>query len=186
VRRDLVVKSNVSPTEVLRRHRVIAVVGASRDEGKDAHTVPRYLKEQGYRIVPVNPAAQEILGEKAYPSLVALPAEVASRVEVVEVFRPSEELAEVARQAVEMKRSSGRPFVFWAQLGLESEEAKRVLEAGGIQYVMDECMRTVHRLSFGKGVRAGSSASRRGGTSPPRRGSGRSRRSSKRPRSRAS
>ena len=140
------VTSTVSPADVLRRYRVIAVVGASRDERKDAHTVPRYLKEHGYQIVPVNPAAAEILGAKSYPSLIEVPPDVAAKVEVVEVFRPSEELPGVARQVVEMRRRSGRPYVFWAQQGLESDEAKRILEENRIQYVMDACMRTVHRF----------------------------------------
>ena len=86
------------------RHRVIAVVGASKNPAKEAHTVPLYLKEEGYRLIPINPSADEILGEKAYPSLSGLPGSLAKQVEVVEVFRPSEELPEVARQVVEMRK----------------------------------------------------------------------------------
>ncbi len=140
------VTGNASPAEVLKKYRTIAVVGASRNPEKEAYTVPLYLKEQGYRIIPVNPTATDILGERAYPSLLDLPEEVGRTVEVVEVFRPSEELPQVALQAAEMKRRCGRPFVFWAQQGLESEEAKGILERNGIQYVMDACMRTVHRI----------------------------------------
>ena len=140
------VTSTISPADVLRRYRVIAVVGASRDGSKDAHTVPRYMKEHGYQVVPVNPSAEEVLGERAYPSLLDLPPDIASKVEVVEVFRPSEELAEVAEQTVEMRRRSGTPYVFWAQQGLESDEAKAILEGEKIPYVMDACMRTVHRF----------------------------------------
>jgi len=140
-------KSTVSPVEALRRYKVIAVVGASRDEKKDAHTVPRYMKDRGYEIVPVNPTAQEILGERAYPNLLEIPKDLASRLEIVEVFRPSEELPNVSRQVVELKRRYGRPYVFWAQLGLQSDEAARILDAAGVQYVMDACMRTVHRIS---------------------------------------
>ena len=91
-----------SPVEVLKRSKTIAVVGASRNPEKEAFTVPRYLKEHGYQIVPVNPTATEILGERAYPSLLDLPEEVAEPVDVVEVFRPSGELPEVALQAAEM------------------------------------------------------------------------------------
>jgi uncharacterized protein len=140
------VSGTVSPAEVLKKYRTIAVVGASKNQEKEAHTVPAYLKEQGYRIVPVNPAAAEILGETAYRSLADIPDEVGRTVEVVEVFRPSEELPQVALQAAEMKRRCGRPFVFWAQQGLESEEAKGILERSGIDYVMDACMRTVHQI----------------------------------------
>jgi predicted CoA-binding protein len=140
------VVSTVDPEDVLKRYRVIAVVGASRSPEKDANTVPTYLIEHGYTIVPINPASEEILGRKSYPSLLSLPDEVASSLEVVEVFRPSEELPEIARQASEMKKKYGRPFIFWAQLGLYNEEAKKILEEAKIDYVMDACMRIVHKL----------------------------------------
>jgi len=130
----------------LEKWRTIAVVGASKNPEKEAYSVPRYLKEHGYRIIPVNPTAAEIMGERAYPSLLELPDEVGRTVEVVEVFRPSDELPQVALQAAEMKRRYGRPFVFWAQQGLESDEAKRILDKSGIQYVMDACMKTVHQI----------------------------------------
>src|SRR5271156_684420 len=139
------VTGTASPLEVLKSSKTIAVVGASKNQEKEAYTVPRYLKEQGYRIIPVNPTATEILDEKAYPSLLELPEQVARTVDVVEVFRPSGELPQVALQAAEMKRRYGRPPFFWAQQGLESDEAKRILEEYGIQYVMDACMRTVHQ-----------------------------------------
>ena len=140
------VTGTASPVEVLNRSKTIAVVGASKNPEKEAYSVPRYLKDQGYRIVPVNPTAGEIMGEKAYPSLLEVPEGVARTVDAVEVFRPSDELPQVALQAAEMKRRCGRPLFFWAQQGLESEEAKRILEKNGIQYVMDACMRTVHQI----------------------------------------
>jgi uncharacterized protein len=144
------VSGNIPPVDVLERFRTIAVVGASKNPEKEAYTVPRYLKEHGYRIIPVNPTATEIMGERAYRSLTEIPDEVGRTVEVVEVFRPSDELPQVALQAAEMKKRVGRPFVFWAQQGLESEEAKGILERNGIQYVMDACMRTVHQIHVRK------------------------------------
>ncbi|MDG7006132.1 MAG: CoA-binding protein [Nitrososphaerota archaeon] len=139
-------KTDASPVELLARAKTIAVVGASRNPEKEANSVPRYLKERGYRIVPVNPSADEILGEKSYPSLLDLPKELGRAVDVVEVFRPSESLPEVARQVVEMKGRYGKVPVFWAQQGLDSEEARRILEAAGVKYVMDACMRTIHQI----------------------------------------
>jgi len=139
-------KFTVEPAEVIRRYRVIAVVGASKNPEKEAFTVPAYLLQQGYTIIPVNPTADSVNGLKAYPSLADLPDELARKVEVVDVFRPSEELPEVARQVAEMKKKTGRPFVFWGQLGLENEEAKRILAEAKVEYVMDKCMRVVHRF----------------------------------------
>jgi predicted CoA-binding protein len=139
-------KWTVRPSEVLRRYRVIAVVGASKSPEKEAYTVPLYLKEHGYVIIPVNPTADSIHGEKSYPSLADIPNELAKTIEVVEVFRPSEELPSVAAQVAEMKGRTGRPFVFWAQLGLENEEAKKILSTNGVDYVMSACMRTQHQM----------------------------------------
>lgn len=136
--------ATTSPEEVIRTRRVIAVVGASKNPEKEAHTVPLYLKEHGYRIVPVNPTADQILGERSFASLASMPEEVASKVEVIEVFRPNEELPGVAQQVVELSARYGRPYVFWSQTGLENDEAKTILTAGGIPYVMDACMRVVH------------------------------------------
>ena len=119
--------STVSPKEVIQKYRVVAVVGASKNPEKEAFTVPAYLKEHGFMVIPVNPTAAEVDGAMAYPSLAALPEDLAKRVEVVEVFRPSAELPQVAEQVAEMKEKTGRPFVFWAQTGLENQEAKAIL-----------------------------------------------------------
>ncbi len=138
--------STISPQEALRRYKVIAVVGASKNPEKEAYKVPLYMKEHGYQIIPINPTADQILDTKAYPSLLDLPAELGSKIELVNIFRPSEELPEVAQQVIEMRKKFGRPFVFWAQLGLENEEAKRMLSKNGIPYVMNACARVVHKL----------------------------------------
>src|SRR6266702_4101288 len=140
--------STISPQEALRKYKVIAVVGASKNPEKDAYKVPLYMKQHGYQIIPINPTADRILDEEAYPSLQDLPSELANRVELVDVFRPSEELPEVARQVIEMRKKFGRPFVFWAQLGLENEEAKRILSKKGIPYVMNAFLRVIHRMSI--------------------------------------
>ena len=140
------VTSTIPPKDVVNKYRFVAVVGASKSPDKEAFTVPQYLQRHGFKIIPVNPTADAIHGEKAFPALSAIPAEVAKKVEIVEVFRPSEELPQVAAQVVEMKKKMGRPYVFWAQQGIENEEAKGILSAAGVDYVMDACMRTVHQL----------------------------------------
>ena len=134
----------IEPTEVMRKYKVIAVVGASKNPEKEAFTVPDYLLKRGYTIIPVNPTTDSVNGLKAYPSLSDIPEDLARRVEVVDVFRPSEEFPEVAKQVVAMRRKTGRPFVFWGQLGLENDEAKRILTGANVDYVMDRCMRVEH------------------------------------------
>jgi len=139
-------KFTVSPAEVMRKYRVIAVVGASKNPDKEAFTVPAYLQQHGYTIIPVNPTTDTVNGLKSYPSLADIPAELAKKVDVVEVFRPSEELPEVARQVAKMKERTGRPLVFWGQLGLENDDAKRILVGANVEYVMDKCMRVEHQM----------------------------------------
>ena len=139
------VSFTIQPDEVLRKHKTVAVFGASKNPEKDANSVPAYLMDHGYSIIPINPTADAINGLKAYPSLADIPAQVAATVEVVQVFRPSEELPEVARQVVAFKQKTSRPVVFWAQEGLEDDDAKQILNAAGIDYIMGICMRTQHR-----------------------------------------
>ena len=145
-------KFTVEPREVVTRFRVVAVVGASKNPEKDANTVPAYLQERGFTVIPVNPTADSVNGLKAYPSLAEIPDQVAGTVEVVDVFRPSDEFPRVAAQVADMKKRTGRPFVFWGQLGLENEEAKKILSDASIDYVMDRCMRTEHRAAAGSRI----------------------------------
>ena len=116
--------------------RTIAVVGASTDEEKPAHTVPAYLQAQGYRVVPVNPEADEILGEPAVASL----DEIDVPVDVVLVFRPGAEAPAIAEQAAAIGAR-----VLWLQEGIVSLEAQRTGIAAGMQVLMDICMRATHR-----------------------------------------
>jgi hypothetical protein len=121
----------------------IAVVGASGNPSKAAHRIPRYLQRQGYRILPVNPRGGELLGEAVARSL----AEIDGPVDVVEVFRPAEEAPQIAREAIKVGAK-----VLWLQLGIESEEAKRVAEAAGLTVVMNRCMGQTHgELGLGPG-----------------------------------
>jgi predicted CoA-binding protein len=109
----------------------IAVVGLSRYPEKAAHAVPAFLQSAGYRVIPVQPWADEILGERAYPSLLDVP----DAIELVDVFRPSDEAAGIARQAVQVGAKA-----LWLQQGLVSAEARAIAERGGLLYVEDRCL----------------------------------------------
>jgi predicted CoA-binding protein len=123
--------------------RTIAVVGASADPGKAANRIPRYLQSQGYRILPVNPRGGALYGERVYTSL----GEIDLPVDVVDVFRPAQEAPAIAREAVAIGAK-----VLWLQLGIESEEARRIAEAAGMKVVMNRCMGATHgELGLGKG-----------------------------------
>ncbi|SFO95048.1 hypothetical protein SAMN05421810_101496 [Amycolatopsis arida] len=123
---------------VLREATTIAVVGLSQHPEKAAHSVPAALQAAGFRVVPVHPSAESVLGEKAYRSLVDVPGPV----DVVEVFRPAAEAPEIARQAV---RIGARAL--WLQQGIVSAEARRIAEEAGLDYVEDRCMAVVRAIA---------------------------------------
>jgi len=127
-------------TRILTKYRVVAVVGLSRDPSKDSYKVAQYLKSRGYRVIPVNPFATEILGEKCYKSLVEMPDEVQRTIEVVDVFRPSAEVMPIVHQAIRLKERFGNPYVVWMQLGIVNTEAAALAERAGFTVVMDRCM----------------------------------------------
>ena len=123
--------------------KTIAVVGASNDEKKPGHSIPAYLQSQGYKIIPVNPRGGEIFGEQVRASL----ADIDEPIDLVDVFRPSEETPEIARQAVEVGAK-----VLWLQTGISSDEAERIAREGGLTVVMNTCMGATHRrLGLGPG-----------------------------------
>jgi hypothetical protein len=122
--------------EIYRATRTIAVVGASADPSKLAHSVPAYLQIQGFDVIPVNPSAGEILGVSAVTTL----AEIERPVDVVDVFRPSAEAPGIAREAVAIGAR-----VLWLQAGIVSEEAAAIARQAGLTVVMDTCMGATHR-----------------------------------------
>ncbi|MBS4099999.1 CoA-binding protein, partial [Tsukamurella paurometabola] len=117
--------------KILRDYDTITVVGASADPAKAAHDVPAYMQNRGWRIIPVNPHADEILGERVYRTL----ADVPEQVGLVDVFRPSEQTPEIARQAV-----AAGATALWLQLGIRSAEAREIAESAGLLYVEDRCL----------------------------------------------
>jgi len=118
---------------------VVAVVGLSSKPGRPSFSVARYLQEHGYRIVPVNPQETEVLGERAYPTLLDVPPDIG--IEVVDVFRRPEHTPEVARQAVGIGAK-----LLWLQEGIVNEEAARIATEGGLDVIMGVCMRHVRDL----------------------------------------
>lgn len=120
-----------TPERILREYGNIAVVGVSRDPSKAAHSVPRALQAAGYHVIPVNPHADSLLGQKVYRTL----AEIPEPIEVVLVFRPSSEAPEIARQAAAIGAKA-----LWLQLGISSDEARSVAESAGLAFVEDHCI----------------------------------------------
>ena len=117
----------------------VVVVGMSKHPEKAAHFVPKYLSEQDYNIIPVNPTTNEILNKKSYPSVT----EVKQPIDIVDVFRPSDQVLPVVEEAIKMK-----PKVIWLQEGIHNEEAEELARKEGIKVVFNRCMLAEHQRLF--------------------------------------
>ena len=126
-----------SSHQILETATTIAVVGASRDPDKAGGSVPFGLQQRGFRISPINPFAETLFGERVYRSL----SEVPVKIDLVDVFRPAKDAPEIARQAVAIGAKA-----LWLQLDIRSDEARRIAEAAGMDYVEDECTAVVSSL----------------------------------------
>lgn len=132
-------ESETSEVEtLLEQVQTIAIVGISRNPHRDSSYVGRYLKNAGYRIVPVNPGAGEILGEKSYPTLGSIPFEV----DVVDIFRRPEDIPTVVDEALQLN-----PKMIWLQLGTgEHPEQQKKVERKGIRFIQKRCIKVDHQF----------------------------------------
>ena len=126
--------TNASEEEIfaiLKKYKTVSVIGMSKNPEKDSYMIPSYLMKKGYKVIPVNPTADEILGEKSYKRLSEVPGDV----DIVDVFRPSEDIPNYVQDVLAKK-----PKVFWEQLGIHNEAAEEKIAASGIKIVYDRCM----------------------------------------------
>jgi uncharacterized protein len=126
---------------VLHTARTIAIVGLSNNELRASYFVGYYLKRHGYRVIPVNPREPEILGEKSYASLLDIP----MTIDVVDVFRAPAALPEIAREAVAIHAGA-----LWCQYGVINAEGAQIAEVGGVQVIMDRCLKVEHARYAGR------------------------------------
>lgn len=122
---------------ILLGARTVAVVGCSPKPDRDSHQVAQYLLQKGYDVIPVNPAAGEILGRKCYPDLKSIP----GKVDIVDVFRAAEHVPPIAQEAVSVGAEC-----LWLQSGIVHEEAARRASEAGLYVVQDRCIATLHRM----------------------------------------
>ena len=122
-------------TEILTSYRVVAVVGLSADPGRPSYQVAQYLQQHGYRIIPVNPGCQAVLGEKCYPGLKDIPFPV----EVVDIFRKVEAIPAIVDEAIAVGAKA-----IWLQLGLEEPPSAQKARQAGLQVVQNRCMKIDH------------------------------------------
>ncbi len=117
----------------------VAVIGMSKNQEKAAHFVPKYLLQNGFNIIPVNPTANKILEKKCYPSVEDVP----EPIDIVDVFRPSDQVLPVVQQAIKKK-----PKVIWLQQGIHNAEAEELARKEGIKVVFNRCMLAEHQRLF--------------------------------------
>jgi predicted CoA-binding protein len=138
----------MSEIEKLRRilatHRVIAVVGLSAEWHRPSFFAAKYMKEHGYRVVPINPRYPSILGEPSYPSLEALPPEVAATIDIVDCFRRTADILPIAQAAIAIGAK-----VLWQQIGVKNLEADALVRRHDMDSVMDRCVKIEHARLFG-------------------------------------
>ncbi len=127
--------------DTLTIYKTVAIVGLSADPSKYSYTVAKFLQSRGWRVIPVNPNATEVLGEKSFPSLLDLPDNLQNEVEVVDIFRRTEDVPPIVDQAVKMKQKKGHPYVVWMQLEIINEQAADLARKAGITVIMDKCMK---------------------------------------------
>ena len=127
--------------EILSKYKSIAMVGVSNDPTKASTIVMKYMQKYGFKVFPVNPKAkgQKILGEEVYEKIT----DIKYPVDIVDVFRPSKEALDIARDTVNIKAK-----VLWLQLGIRSEEAKKIVEKNNIEYVEDRCTKMEYQKHF--------------------------------------
>ena len=127
--------------EVLKKYKNIALVGASKDLTKTSSIVMKYLQDYGFKVYPVNPSmkGESILGEKVFGNI----KEIDGPIEIVDVFRPSNEAAEIAKDAIKVKAK-----VLWLQLDIRNEEAKKIVETNNIIYIENKCTKIEYEKYF--------------------------------------
>jgi predicted CoA-binding protein len=128
--------------DILREAATIAVIGLSPEPSRTSHKIAGYLQDAGYKIVPVNPHEEEILGEVSYPSLVAVPDSIS--LDIVDVFRRPDFMVDIVNEAIERRNRSGNNPVVWTQIGVSSFEAEQLAEKEGIPYVRNRCTLVEH------------------------------------------
>ena len=134
--------------EILSTCKTIAVVGLSREPDKESYIVSAYMQKHGFRIIPVNPFADEVLCEKSYKSLIDVPVKLQKNIDIVDIFRKADDVPPVVEQALKLKEKHGKPCVVWMQLGIVNEQAAKTARKEGLTVVMDKCVMKEHKCLF--------------------------------------
>ncbi|MEM3364763.1 MAG: CoA-binding protein [Candidatus Micrarchaeia archaeon] len=125
----------------------IAFVGASNNIDRDSYKVMMYFREKGFEAIPVNPNHTSIDGIRCYPSLLDIPPELARRIDMIDIFRKSESVVPIVKDAIELKKRYNNLKIVWMQVGVVNDEAVRLASEAGLEVYQNACAMLTHRLS---------------------------------------
>ena len=134
--------------KIVTQYKTIAIVGLSRNPEKASYIVASYLKNHGFTIIPINPFADEILEEKSYSSLLKIPPELQKTIEIIDIFRPSNQVLSIVNEAIKLKERYTLPYVIWMQLDIINKNAAKLAKNAGFKVVMNKCIRIEHLKLF--------------------------------------
>ena len=130
--------------DILKFYRIVAIIGLSKSQNKDSYKVGKYLQDNGFKIIPVNPFADKILREKSYKSLLKIPLKLQKTIEIIDIFRPSNEVPDIVKDVIKLKEIHGLPYVIWMQLNIINDKAAETAKEAGFKVVMNRCMKIEH------------------------------------------
>jgi len=133
--------------EILEESETVAIIGCSEKEYRTSHHIASYLQQNGYRIIPINPDYDEILGEKVYDTLLDVPDDVT--IDIADIFRNKEYTAEMVDQIIDFSKSTGQQLVVWTQLDVSSDEAEQKAKEAELTYIKNKCMMVEHEKHLG-------------------------------------
>ncbi|HKK47181.1 MAG TPA: CoA-binding protein [Balneolaceae bacterium] len=134
-------------TKILQTADTVAIIGCSANKYRTSYHIASYLRENGVRIIPINPNYEEILGLKCYDSILDLPKEF--KIDIVDIFRDSQYTADMVKEILEWSEKTRQKPVIWTQLSVSSDEAKSLAEDAGFSYVENQCIMVQHERSVG-------------------------------------
>lgn len=129
-------------SEILRKAKTVAVIGCSANKYRTSYHIANYLKENGMRVIPINPNYDEILGVRCYDKMTDVSADI--HVDIIDIFRDSQYTAEMVEDILDWSKETGQKPVIWTQLSVSSDEAKSMAEENGFSYVENKCMMVEH------------------------------------------
>lgn len=128
--------------EIINITKTIAIIGLSSTSYRTSHRIGKYLLDEGFTIIPINPNEESVFGLKSYPQIADVPDEI--KIDMIDIFRNSRYTADMVREIIEWSEFTGQKPVIWTQIGVSSNQAKRIAERNGFTYIEDKCLMVEH------------------------------------------